>query len=207
MCIISYSNKFKSTMNSIEKKFAVVIKDVLGINEVLVQKNDVGVIVEESQEISSVFFVRIWQKVELKNSDFEVFDVKKTGDAFSKKICNVCHKLLNTIEFDKNQNGINNRSVRRPSCQNCRKLIDGVGVKTKLKNEWLKKKPDKEPYECPICLKRTIAGVTSKLVLDHDHTTGEVRDWICDSCNTGIGRFKDDVEILKRAINFVEPKK
>lgn len=193
-------------MNKIQNKFVVVNKNVMGLNDILVEKDDVGILKDELSETSSIFFVRIWNKVELKNSDFEVFDVKKTGDAFPKKICNVCHKLLDTALFDRNQNGVNNRPVRRPSCKECRKLIDGVGTNAHLRNEWLKKKPDHEPFECPICLKRTIAGVTSKLVLDHNHITGDVRAWICDSCNTGIGRFKDDTGILKRAIVFLEPK-
>jgi transcription elongation factor Elf1 len=60
-----------------------------------------------------------------------------------------------------------------------------------------------DTFECPICGKRTIAGITSKVVLDHDHETGEARAWICDSCNTGIGRFKDDVALLQRAIKFL----
>ncbi|MBI2097977.1 MAG: endonuclease VII domain-containing protein [Candidatus Vogelbacteria bacterium] len=69
---------------------------------------------------------------------------------------------------------------------------------------WLKKKPANEPFECPICKKKTIAGVTSKVVLEHDHHTGKTGGWICDSCNTGLGRFKDDVELLKSAIEFLK---
>jgi transcription elongation factor Elf1 len=74
----------------------------------------------------------------------------------------------------------------------------------KAKLKWLNSKPENEPFECPICGKRTIAGVTSKVVLDHNHRTGEARGWICDSCNTGIGRFKDDIGLIKRAIKFLE---
>lgn len=189
-----------------KNKFVFALKDFIGLNDLKIQENDVGMLLNVKKEISVVFFIRIWQNVEVLNSDIEFFDIEKTGDSFPKKICNVCHKLLDTNYFDKNQNAKNNRPVRRPSCKDCRKIIDGVSTKTQLKKKWLKTKPDKEPFECPICLKRTIAGVTSKLVLDHDHSTGGVRSWICDSCNTGLGRFKDDIDILKRAINFLESK-
>lgn len=80
-----------------------------------------------------------------------------------------------------------------------------MSIKPKSRGVWLKNKPENVPFECPICGKRTIAGVTSKVVLDHNHLTGEPRAWICDSCNTGIGRFKDDVALLQRAIKFLEP--
>ena len=58
--------------------------------------------------------------------------------------------------------------------------------------------------ECPICKKKTIPGITSKVVLDHNHNTGEPRAWICDSCNTGLGRFKDDINLLQCAIDYLK---
>jgi hypothetical protein len=170
----------------------------------LVEKNDVGIIRSKSGEITSIFFIRIGKVIMLGKDDFKVFNVKRTGDSFSKKICNVCHKLKNTSEFSKNQNAKNNRSVRRPSCGNCRKIIEGIELSKSEKDKWLKTKPINEPFDCPICKKRTIAGVTSKVVLEHDHHTGKARAWVCDSCNTGIGRFKDDTEILRRAIKFLK---
>ncbi len=185
-------------------KFAVAKRDVKDPNGVLVEKDDVGIIKSESEKNSSIFFIRIWQEAILDKDDFRIFNVNKTGDGFPKKICNVCHKLLNTKEFARNQNGINNRPVRRPSCGKCREKLEGTDLTLKIKNEWLKNKPKNEPFECPICAKRTIAGVTCKIVLDHNHHTGEVRGWVCDSCNTGIGRFKDDVKLIERAINFLK---
>lgn len=170
----------------------------------LVEKYDVGIVESEINEEALIFFIRNWQKVKLNKKDFKVFDVKKTGDQFPKKICNICHKLLNTHEFAKNQNALNNRSVRRPSCGRCRKDLEGTNVSPKERAEWLKKKPKNIPFECPICAKKTIAGITSKVVLDHNHRNGKVRGWVCDSCNTGIGRFKDDISLIKRAMKFIE---
>lgn len=82
--------------------------------------------------------------------------------------------------------------------------MEGKGVSVADKLKWLKEKPVNEPFECPVCKKRTIAGVTSKMVLEHDHLNGKVGGWICDSCNTGLGRFKDDIELLKSAIEFLK---
>lgn len=191
-------------MTQIPNKFIVAKRDVKLPGGFLVEKNDVGILETESGVNAFIFFVRIWQGVNLNKNDFKIFDVKRTGDAFPKKICNICHKLLNTKEFAKNQNGINNRPIRRPSCQKCRKNLEGVDVTLKLKSEWNKKKPLNKPFECPICGKRTIAGITCKVVLDHNHRTGKARAWICDSCNTGIGRFKDDIKLLKSAIKFLQ---
>ena len=187
-------------MKQLTDKFVVAKREIHNASGVLVQKDDVGIMKTES---ASIFFVRIWQEVPLTPDDFEILDVTRTGDVFPKKICNICHKLLNTSDFARNQNNIN-RAVRRPSCQKCRKTLEGISPTAKEKGKWLRTKPQNEPFECPICGKRTIAGVTSKLVLDHNHSTGEVRGWICDSCNTGIGRFKDNVELIKKAIEYLE---
>ncbi len=62
-----------------------------------------------------------------------------------------------------------------------------------------------ELFKCPICTKVTIAGI-SKIVLDHNHKTGEVRGYLCESCNTGIGRFDDDPELIQKAIVWLTKK-
>ena len=191
-------------MTKSSNKFVVSKKDIVAPQEIMVEKGDVGVRKSEDKNHASVFFIRIWKQVELDRNDFEIIDVRKTGDGFSKKICNVCHKLKKTKDFAKNQNAKNNRSVRRPSCKDCRVKMEGVGVSKADRIKWLKEKPSNEPFECPVCKKRTISGVTSKMVLEHDHRTGKPGGWICDSCNTGLGRFKDDVELLKSAIEFLK---
>ncbi len=70
----------------------------------------------------------------------------------------------------------------------------------------LESKPEKY-FECPICGKGSIPGITANLVIDHDHETGKARDWLCDSCNTGLGRFKDKIELLEIAIEYLKKHK
>lgn len=191
-------------MTALTKKYIVVKKNIGTPEEVIVEKGDIGLLRSESKNHASIFFIRIWKEVQLEKNDFEIINVTQTGDSFPKKICNVCHKLKKTSEFAKNQNAKNNRSVRRPSCRSCRKIIEGVSVSRLDKQKWLEKKPVNEPFECPICKKRTLAGITSKVVLEHDHQTGRPGGWICDSCNTGLGRFKDDIKLLRSAIEFLK---
>ena len=54
---------------------------------------------------------------------------------------------------------------------------------------------------CKICDTKTI------VVVDHCHTTGKVRGYLCYSCNTVLGLAKDNVDILKSAINYLESNK
>ena len=40
--------------------------------------------------------------------------------------------------------------------------------------------------------------------IDHNHSTGKIRQVLCGRCNLGIGRFNEDVTILMSAIKYIE---
>lgn len=48
------------------------------------------------------------------------------------------------------------------------------------------------------------AELNNNLNMDHDHTTGEFRGWLCHCCNKGLGQFKDDSTILLDALRYLE---
>lgn len=39
--------------------------------------------------------------------------------------------------------------------------------------------------------------------IDHCHTTGRVRGVLCSRCNTGLGKFKDSVQMLEKAKQYL----
>jgi len=41
------------------------------------------------------------------------------------------------------------------------------------------------------------------ICLDHNHDTGEVRGYLCESCNASIRKFHEDPEILERTIKWL----
>lgn len=184
-------------------KFVRVLNRIK-IDNFSIQENEVGIIACKDGEDYVVNFSSADYPLKINKNNLEFFNPLKTGDSYEHKICNVCNRLLPVNQFAKNQNGKNNRSVRRPSCNDCREIIDGKNVPNTVKKEWEKIKPHYTIWECPICKKKTIPGITSKVVLDHNHKTGIPRAWICDSCNTGLGRFKDDINLLQYAIDYLK---
>ena len=55
---------------------------------------------------------------------------------------------------------------------------------------------------CAIC--RSPANDSISLHVDHDHGTGRVRGPLCFRCNGGLGQFREEPELLRRAAWYVE---
>lgn len=74
-----------------------------------------------------------------------------------------------------------------------------VGMTVEKYEEMLKE----QNGQCFICGK-TKEENKKRLAVDHNHQTGAVRKLICDDCNTGLGRFKDSLDLLYSAIIYLE---
>lgn len=51
---------------------------------------------------------------------------------------------------------------------------------------------------CKIC------QVAPAKEMDHDHKTGKPRGILCGNCNRGLGLFRDDSGLLRRAVEYLE---
>jgi hypothetical protein len=64
-----------------------------------------------------------------------------------------------------------------------------------------------QDYKCAICglneTKKSRSGNVAQLCLDHNHTTGEVRKFLCHACNLMIGQFYESEELMTNAINYL----
>jgi hypothetical protein len=75
--------------------------------------------------------------------------------------------------------------------------------------DWYYEKLNKQNNLCAICnnpetRKSRTEGKICALVIDHCHKTGKLRELLCHHCNAGIGHFRDDIDLLKRAITYLE---
>jgi len=119
------------------------------------------------------------------------------------KVCRDCKIEKPIDDFEKNQVGKDNRIIRRPVCKECRSSKVKINVQEKKEFEKIKPKVGDE-FSCPICNDKFVRKYKNDVVLDHNHQDGSVRGYLCGNCNTGLGRFKDDVETIKRAIKWLE---
>lgn len=81
-----------------------------------------------------------------------------------------------------------------------RKLIERYGINIQDYDAIL----DMQGGGCAICGSETPKRKNSvHLVVDHCHETGVIRGLLCYKCNVGLGSFEDNIDWLKRAIEYV----
>ena len=105
------------------------------------------------------------------------------------KKCIYCKKEKHLSDFPKHSMYKDNLDMR---CRDCIKYHSQVRRK-------LHKIAPKKPEVCECCGK-----VPIKWCLDHDHNTQKFRGWICERCNTGLGKLGDNIEGIARALNYLK---
>ena len=60
----------------------------------------------------------------------------------------------------------------------------------------------KQNSVCAVCRTTKPSGRGTWHV-DHDHTTGKIRGLLCHKCNTGIGLFNDNPQLLQQAKEYL----
>ena len=60
----------------------------------------------------------------------------------------------------------------------------------------------KQNNRCAICNKNN-SEFKRTFAVDHNHKTKKIRGLLCINCNIGIGKFKDNIKLLKKAIKYL----
>lgn len=117
--------------------------------------------------------------------------------------CTTCYILkdLNENNFYQLKNKNNGYGFRRV-CIDCHNLYSKnkhLELKYDLNIELYNEMVLKQNKKCLICEE------DKKLVVDHNHITGEVRGLLCDTCNRGIGYLHESNKKLLNAIKYLNP--
>lgn len=56
---------------------------------------------------------------------------------------------------------------------------------------------------CNICDTSVGNRLGIRLAVDHDHATGQIRGLLCSPCNRGLGNFRDNTDLLVRAMAYL----
>ena len=128
----------------------------------------------------------------------------------SDKLCPKCNIVKNVLEFG--FQGIYVKGYCKP-CNNNYKRSEGQIDKTRLntKRKDLKrafgitiedydKLYEEQEGKCKIC---HVEAERFELCVDHCHSSNIVRGLLCNTCNIGIGMFKNDVLTILKAADYL----
>ena len=117
--------------------------------------------------------------------ELKLFSALATSKDGKRKQCKACDHLYRLANQDE---------IREYHYQN------RYGISLNEYEEKLKE----QDYSCAICgSKHTSNERMKRLVVDHDHTTGQVRGLLCHSCNVAIGAAKEQEDILMACISYL----
>lgn len=112
------------------------------------------------------------------------------------KTCTKCGCSKPLSEFYKKQSW----------CKVCQKTLSvsimrrkNTGCSVEQYNELFKK----QNGCCAICGKHS-SNLERSLAADHCHTSKSIRGLLCMHCNNGLGKFRDSIELLESAIEYLE---
>lgn len=137
------------------------------------------------------------------------------------KKCPRCGKLLENSEFYVQKSG-RHKGKLTSWCKKCCSKQSAERYKNNIEKcreehrNWANKNKDKvaftkaksaygitkEEYDSLI-RKCQICGSEKNLVIDHSHQSGRIRGMLCNSCNKGLGFFRDNPALLERASDYV----
>ena len=119
---------------------------------------------------------------------------------YSDGICIVCKKAAARVNSSGKYCSEECRSVVNRARGRDQYLTKTYGITQSTVEKML----ESQGGRCAICPKTEPGGKQGKWHVDHDHKTGKVRGLLCAGCNLALGVFKDDKEMLKNAIKYLE---
>jgi hypothetical protein len=121
------------------------------------------------------------------------FYAQKNGKIYS--YCKVC-------ELNKQKQMRRNRPIEYKQKDKNKRIKKEYGIDLKEYDELEKA----QEYKCAIC--KNLRGLSRfGLHIDHCHKTGKIRGLLCQSCNMGLGNFKDNPSLLLKAVEYLNENK
>lgn len=116
------------------------------------------------------------------------------------RACTVCGVEKPASEFNFKQIDLN---TRQSYCKSCRPYSPRYSRDRKLKTKYgitieeYEALAKKQEYKCAICCEE------KPLQVDHNHANNQIRGLLCGECNRALGLFRDDLNSLKTAYQYI----
>lgn len=118
----------------------------------------------------------------------------------------VCHTWKHLGDFYKDKSAANGRASKCKPCCNLlnrhKKRYERYG----LTRQQFEEKFEAQNGQCAACeVELELEGRrTRSPCVDHNHSTGEIRDILCTRCNLAAGNLKDSSERARKLMNYLK---
>ena len=126
-----------------------------------------------------------------------------------RKTCCRCRKSLSIAMFYRDRT---HKDGLKSACKVCQPPVKFTSSQHRI-HSWTKRYGitqkeyntmlNNQQGKCAIC-KRDASEFNRKLSIDHDHTTGNIRGLLCMQCNLILGNARDNIDVLKNSILYLE---
>ena len=140
--------------------------------------------------------------LELPEEQFYYYNGKPTG------YCKTCRAKWNTKNragwsTERRQQEKERKEKWRTQHGRNKNLSAIYQIKFGITIEQYKEQFDLQKGCCAIC-GRPQEEFTRRFAVDHDHVTRQVRKLLCCYCNQGLGHFRDSIELLEKAKQYLK---
>lgn len=121
--------------------------------------------------------------------------------------CTRCKQVKPEADFTRDRQ---KRNGLRPACRQCEKDLRDQTAEARRRArivriygvdpDWFDRTLKEQDGRCAIC-PQPLTDIP--IAVDHDHETGAVRGILCNWCNTGLGMFRDRIDVLISAAAYL----
>lgn len=122
------------------------------------------------------------------------------------RVCNKCQKFKLWSEFHINRSMATGYAARCMKCENgifgSNGHVAHLAKRYGVSAEWYADKLKRQNGVCVACKEFCATG--KRLTVDHNHTTGKVRELLCLGCNLAIGNTYENPVTLRALADYLE---
>jgi hypothetical protein len=113
-------------------------------------------------------------------------------------LCRACYKVVQATKYQASrEDRLEYARVKHLETRH-RRWVEKIQAKYGVTAEAFAAYLIQQSGRCAICVEPM-----PRPCVDHDHATGRVRGLLCPACNLGLGKFQDDLDRLRRAVNYL----
>ncbi len=134
----------------------------------------------------------------------QAFTVTKKLKSGFDATCRACRSARRRVWREENLE--RSREIDRQQYRRTRGRNRDYILRTKygITLEQYQQKSERQEGLCALCGKTPVGrGKDNVLHVDHDHDTNVTRDLLCSTCNSGLGFFQDNPELLEAAVAYL----